>query len=148
MSASAIRPVPMAAERAVQFRAWIVGSPKEPHARHEARPVPVSDDCETEQQVADSIASDLVKDRQIMVLRTDAAERPERRNLVSLFSVKRKAVGWEYPSPTARRQRAVYRCYGNLETQFCVHDGFRPVRPWRVEDGNPAGHDLTLVIAQ
>lgn len=138
------RPVPMAAERALRFRAWIVGSSKEPHARHEAYPAPVPADCGTEQEVADSIASDLWKDRQIMVLKTDDAERPERRNLVSLFDIKRKQTSWEYPQ-FGGRSKAVYTCFAKLRTQFCVHDGFEPVRPWRVEDGNAAGRDLTLV---
>lgn len=143
-----VRPVPMTAERAVQFRAWIVGTKKDPHARHEAHPVPVSDDCETEQQVADSIASDLYKDRQIMVLRADAAERPERRNVVSLFDVKRRQTSWAYPE-FGGRAKAVYTCFGELRAQFCIADGFCPVEPFRVTrdttHAEMVGCDLTLV---
>ena len=138
------RAVRMEPERAVQFKAWIVGTEKEPHARHEASPVDVPAHCETAQEVADAIAHDLYKDRAIMVLRTDAAQRPERRNLVHVFSVKRKSAGYDYPKDGGRR-RTLYKCFGKIEAQFCVHDGFDPVRPWRVEDSNVAGIDRTLV---
>lgn len=142
------RPIPITAERALRFKAWIVGSPKEPHARHEACPAPVPSHCLTEQEVADSIASELFKDRRIMVLRTDDAERPERRNLVSLFDVKRKRTSWSYPE-FGGRAKAVYTCFGVLRAQFCVGDGFRPVEPFRVTrettHAEVVGHDLTLV---
>lgn len=129
---------------AVTFKAWIIGTPKEPINRDEAWPAEIYGNPQTEQEAADSVASDICLNRQIMVLRSDDAQRPETRHRVTLFEVKRKRTGWD-TSGTSKRARAIYTAFAKPLSRFCVREGFDPVRPWRMEDGNAVGCDLTLV---
>lgn len=145
-----VRPVPMTAERALRFKAWYAPEDTGPgpygvQSRYEVMPRGIPEGAETPDEVAAAHADCLTHKGSLIVLRIDDAKAPERRNLVSIYSVKKQTspIGWDRPEP--HRRVAIYKFYADLVARFCVHEGFEPVRPFRIEDGNAAGHDLTLV---
>ena len=132
------------AARAVTFKAWRVPLADDGNPRHEAAPVDLPewvDDAETAAKVA---CSCLLHKGSILVLRSDAAQRPERRHLLTVFVVKkRSSPGWvRGPDGKAVREHPEYP---DFVMQVCVRDGFDPVEPWKMSDGNALGRDLSLV---
>lgn len=141
---NAVRPMLASAGPAVTFKAWSMVPGGQGYDRYEAFPCALPEWVETPEQAALHVAGPVAHKRSLMILRTDASLRPDRRNLVSLFCVRRRTRR-EYirlPDGTTGRETELYP---ELIAQFCVADGFAPVEPWKVEDGNPVGNDLTLI---
>lgn len=145
-----VRPVPMTAERAVRFKAWYAPEDTGPgpygvESRYEANPLGIPVGAETPDEVAAAHANCLTHKGSLIVLRIDDAKAPDRRNLVSIYSVKKRTapIGWDRPEP--HRRVAIYKFYADLVTCFCFHGDFEPVQPQRIEDGPVGRLDLTLV---
>lgn len=79
----------------------------------------------------------------IAIMRTDIAQRPERRNLVMIYAVKRRSSPRYVRGPDGTTIRA-HDEYLSLVTQFHA-DEFAPVEPFVAGRDNPVGADLTLV---
>ena len=144
---NAVRPVPLTTERAVRFKAWLVSSAEAGNSRGEAQAFAIAVEIDKAEDVAALLCDTLSHANKagIIVLHTDDAKRPEQRHRVSIWTVAKQTAPVRWERDSKGRQRAVYKFYPVLQTEFCVREGFEPVRPWRVEDGNAAGHDLTLV---
>lgn len=137
---NAVRPLIIPAAPAVTFKAWRVGKD---FARNEAHPVELPDWIETAQQAADFAM--FQHKEGVLVLRSDAAERPERRNLVTVFVVKRRSRR-DYKRLPDGTLGLEPEHYAEPLMQFCVADGFAPVEPWRWLSGaDVVGIDRTLV---
>jgi|GEM_PF-6119396 len=141
---NAIRPIRMPAARAVTFKAWKAAVGGQGFDRFEAHPHDLPAHVASIEEAAQAASDCLSHKESIIVLRADAALRPERRNLVSVFVVKKRSQRKFIRLADGSTGREP-EFYPDLVSQFCVHEGFEPVRPWRAEDGNPVGCDLTLV---
>lgn len=132
--------------RAVTFKAWRVPLAEDGNPRHEAEPVDLPDWVEDAETAAKVACTCLLHKGSILVLRSDAAERPERRHLLTTFVVKRKSnPGWrrDASGKTVREHPE----YPDFVMQVHVREGFDPVEPWKLSDGNAVGRDLSLVEA-
>lgn len=79
----------------------------------------------------------------IAIMRTDNAERPERRNMIMIYAVKRRSSPRYVKGPDGTTIRA-HDEYLYLVTQFYAAD-FAPVEPFRAGRDNAVGADMTLV---
>ena len=129
--------------RAVQFRAWRVHLAEAGNPRHEARPVPLPDWIETAEDAAKVACSVLMHRGSVMVLRSDAAEREERRNLLTVFQVRRRSKPAWIRGADGKTVRAPDE-YPEFVMQVHVGDGFEPVEPIDALR-DPVGLDLQLV---
>lgn len=123
---------------AVTVKAWRV-SPDNPH--HEAEEVALPD--RFDQHSAAHIAATRAKDM-VLVLVTDAAARPERRNVLATYIVRQKAARLVNRNGQTVREAPLYP---DLIGVVCVADGFLPIRPFNAFLDNPVGNDITLVEA-
>lgn len=130
---------------AVTLKAWRIMPASAGNPRLEAEPVSLPDWIETAEDAAKIACSALMHKASILVLRSDAAEREERRNVLSTFVVRRKSnPGW-VRGPDGRPVRE-HPEYPELVMQVRVFDGFSPVEPWRVGLGaDVVGIDRALV---
>lgn len=126
------------ADRAVTLKAWRLTSTS---PRYEALPVALPDYIETVEEAAQHAC--LHAKEGIAVLRSDAAQRPERRHLLSIFVVKRKSNPGGY-----RDGRGKWRTrpaeYPALISEVCVPTDCPFVEPADVM-ADPIGRDRTLV---
>ncbi|WP_305096447.1 hypothetical protein [Croceibacterium aestuarii] len=135
---------PGSAFRAVQFKAWQVLAEDQGNPRHEAKPVDLPEWVETAKDAADCACTCLMHKSSILVLRSDASLRPERRHLLSVFVVRKKSnPGWVRGADGKSVRE--HPEYPELVMQVCVGEGFDPVEPWTMRDGNAVGADLSLV---
>lgn len=132
---------------AISIRAWTVTPEDEGNPRREARMADLPDWVESADEAAMVSCNCLSHKASIMVLVADAAERPERRNLLHVYLVRRRSTRNWVRGPDGKAVKEP-EFYADPVMQVCVHDGFEPVRPWELSDGNPAGNDLTLVEAR
>ncbi|MEO0699732.1 MAG: hypothetical protein AAFY81_08440 [Pseudomonadota bacterium] len=116
----------------------------EGNPRHEATALDLPDWVSSAEEAAQACSDCLSHKASIVVLCRDDAERPERRNLVSVSYIKRRSRrGFiRLADGTTGREPEFYP---ELVSRFCVADGFAPIEPWTSTKGNPAGFDMTLV---
>lgn len=126
------------------IKAWRVPCQEQGNPRFEAFQVDLPEWVETADHAA---MAGLRHDNKhsIMVLVSDAAQRPERRHVLHVYA-SRKRTRRNYirlPDGTTGREPEFYPA---LVMQVCVHEGFAPVEPWRwTPDADVTGCDRTLV---
>ncbi len=122
---------------ACRIRAWRV-SPDNP--RGEAQVVNLPD---TPQFPDDAARYGVVNPKDmILVLVTDSAQRPERRNVLSTYIVRQKAA--RYVRDSYGNSVRETPLYPDLIGRVCVADGFAPITPVDVL-ADPVGADRTIV---
>ena len=131
-------PIRLTAIKAVTFKAWRLPS-TEP--RFEALPVELPAHIETADEAAQWAC--LHAKEGVAVVRSDAAERPERRHVLSLYVVKRNANPGGYRDE-AGKWRTNPAEYPALISRVCVADDCPFVEPADAL-ADPIGRDVTLI---
>lgn len=111
--------------RAVTFKAWRV-SPDNP--RNEAQPIDLPDVATAEEAAQ---AACLYRGEMVMVLLSDAAQRPERRHLLHIYKVKAKTNPARRWNTGSGKFEAAKPEYPSLIGMVCVGEGFSPAEPWK-----------------
>ena len=129
------------AQPAITYRAWRIGTATNPHK--EATPIDLPVTVSSVEQAAQ--AACLHRGEMIHVLKSDSAQRPERRHELHIFQTKRSTKARREWCPDRDRFVPLPAEYPAPVGIVCVGEGYSPVEPWKTEDGNALGVDLTLV---
>jgi hypothetical protein len=129
----------------VTLKAWTVAPESDGNRRHEAQPRELPEWIESPEDAAKACCDCLTHKSAVIILRTDMAERPERRHLLHVYTVRKRTQRGYRRDANDQLVREPAE-YPDFVMAVCVGEGFSPSEPWRWANGCDAvGNDKTLV---
>ena len=130
--------------RTKSFKAWRVVEDNSP--RFEAHPADTAEAQTLEAAYGAALASQCFYQKEtLMVLATDYAERPERRHILHIYRIRKRSRVEYWRDPMTGKTEPKPSLYPEWQFSVAVPRGFSPAEPWRMEQGNASGRDMTLV---